>query len=318
MNNLSLTACSIWLRTKNLSKKNSIEIINLNQSIINKKNKENKYEDFFDIIKKFCSKYSNFVSDDVDQKMFKINTKEIEIKEENNFKYTFIDVKSGGYGIDAEIINRETNEISYTRTKNHAEIMNFKVFFAVPKGNDVCKGIILFQNIGQYGIKTITTDCLSKFISEEMDLVTTTGNICPEIFVKKILEYDGLKKIVYTRNNISNDKADIEDIGYGREERIIMGFSNINKWKERLSGYLNGKNRIYEFENTNYDGVKFVTSIYGRQRTIDINNIKNVSVIEGIPDEIMNSFGDINEEELKKHFIKVTDEYLEHMVYNKI
>ena len=208
--------------------------------------------------------------------------------------------------------------MSYKRTKEDAEIMKFKVFFAIPKGRGTVKGIILFQNIGQYGIKTITTEYLSKFISKELDLVLTTGNICPEVFVKKLLEHGGLRKIVYTRNNISNDKADIDEIGYGKEERVIMGFSNIKKWVEKLSGYLNGNKRLYEFENIDYNGVKFVTSIYGRERTIDINNINNVSIIEGIPDEIVNSFGDVKDVDLKNHFVKVTSEYLEHMVYNQI
>lgn len=315
MNNISLTACSLWLRTKNLSSKKSIEIINLNQNIIGE---ENQYEDFFDIIRKFCHKYNDYILSDYNQKMFKIDTKEIRVEENDNFRYTSIDVKVGGYGIDAEIIDKKTAKMSYKRTKEDAEIMKFKVFFAIPKGRATVKGIILFQNIGQYGIKTITTEYLSKFISKELDLVITTGNICPEVFVKKLLEHGGLRKIVYTRNNISNDKADIDEIGYGKEERVIMGFSNIKKWVEKLSGYLNGNKRLYEFENIDYNGVKFVTSIYGRERTIDINNINNVSIIEGIPDEIVNSFGDVKDVDLKNHFVKVTGEYLEHMVYNKI
>ena len=81
-----------------------------------------------------------------------------------------------------------------------------------------------------------------------------------------------------------------------------------------ISGYFNGTNRVYEFENIDYSGVKFITSIYGRTRTININNL---SIIEGIPDEVTNSFRDIDDQKLKEHFIKVTKEYLEHMVYNK-
>lgn len=315
MNNLSLTACSIWLREKNLGKKNTIKTINLNQKIMGN---EKEYKDFFDIIKSFCVKYNKFVSNYHEQKMFKIDTEKITIEESEKFKYTYIDINSGGYGIEANIVNTKTNEVIYTRKKEHAETIHFRVFFAIPKGIDVCKGIILFQNIGQYGIKTITTDYLRKFINKELNLIATTGNICPEIFVKKLLDNDGLRKIIYTRNNISNDKADIETIGYGKEERTIANFSNIKKWKEKISGYFNGTNRIYEFEDIDYSGVKFVTSIYGRERTININNINNLSIIEGIPEEITNSFGDIDDVKLKKHFVKVTNEYLEHMVYNKI
>lgn len=316
MNNLSLTACSIWIREKNPSKKNTVNIVNLNKKI---KGKKKEYDDFFDLLKDFCEKYSRkFVLNDYEQKMFKVETDNIIVEENEKFRYTYIDINSGGYGIEANIVNTKTNKILYTRKKEHAETIHFRVFFAVPKGDDTCKGIIIFQNIGQYGIKTITTDYIRKFINDELNLYTTTGNICPQVFVKKLLDNNGLMKIIYTRNNISNDKADTDTMGYGKEERIIAGFSNIKKWKEMISGYFNGNSRIYEFEDIDYSGVKFVTSIYGRTRTININNINNLSIIEGIPDEITNSFGDIDDQKLKEHFIKVTKEYLEHMVYNKI
>lgn len=316
MSNLSLTACSIWIREKNPNKNNSIKTINLNQKITGKKKE---YNDFFDLLKNFCEKYSKeFVLNDYEQKMFKIETEDIKVEENEKFKYAYIDINSGGYGVEANIVNTKTNKVLYTRKREHAETIHFRVFFAVPKGENVCKGIIIFQNIGQYGIKTITTEYLKKYINDELNLYTTTGNICPQVFVKKLLDNDGLKKIIYTRNNVSNDKADTESMGYGKEERIITGFSNVKKWKEKISGYFNGTSRIYEFEDIDYSGVKFVTSIYGRIRTININNINNLSIIEGIPDEVSNSFGDIDDEKLKNYFIEVTKEYLEHMIYNKI
>ena len=250
--------------------------------------------------------------------MFKVDTKDIIVEEDDKFRYTYIDVYSGGYGIEANIVHTETSKIIYTRKKEHAETIHFRVFVAVPRGKDVCKGIFLFQNIGQYGIKTITTDYLRKFINDRLNLITITGNICPEVFVKKLLECNGIKKLVYTRNNISNDKSDIENIGYGKEERIIGDFSNVEKWKEKISSYFNGKNRIYEFEDMNYDGFKMITSIYGRERTINIKNINNLSIIEGIPENVKSELGDIEDAKLKEYFIKVTNEYLEHMVYNKI
>lgn len=301
---------------KNPGKNNTVNIVNLNKKI---KGEKKEYDDFFELLKDFCQKYSRkFVLNDSEQKMFKVETENINIEENEKFRYTYIDINSGGYGIEANIVNTKNNKILYTRKKEHAETIHFRVFFAVPKDDDTCKGIIIFQNIGQYGIKTITTDYFKKFINEELNLYTTTGNICSQVFVKKLLDNDGLMKIIYTRNNVLNDKADTDTMGYGKEERIIAGFSNVKKWRKMISGYFNGTNRVYEFENIDYSGVKFITSIYGRTRTININNINNLSIIEGIPDEVTNSFGDIDDQKLKEHFIKVTKEYLEHMVYNKI
>ena len=315
MNNLSLTACSIWLREKRPSKNKGVKIIGLNQKIVTEKKE---YSDFFDLLGDFCINYNNFIPDLDEKKMFKINSNDISIEENDSFRYTYIDIRSGGYGIEADILNTKTNEIAYKRKREDAEIIHYRVFFAVPKGNDVCKGIILFQNIGQYGIKTITTQYLSKYISETLNLYTTTGNICPQVFLKKLIEYDGISKIIYTRNIVSDDKSDIESIGYGKEQRIIANFRNRDKWKEKIFSYFNGSNGIYEFDNIDYTGLKMVTSIYGRERTINIHNIDRLSIIEGIPEEVKDKKGSIDDEKLKEHFIKVTGEYLENMVYNDI
>lgn len=145
-----------------------INIVNLNKKI---KGEKKEYDDFFELLKDFCQKYSRkFVLNDSEQKMFKVETENINIEENEKFRYTYIDINSGGYGIEANIVNTKTNKILYTRKKEHVETIHFRVFFAVPKDDDTCKGIIIFQNIGQYGIKTITTDYFKKFINEELNL----------------------------------------------------------------------------------------------------------------------------------------------------
>lgn len=103
MNNLSLTACSIWIREKNPSKKNTVNIVNLNKKI---KGKKKEYDDFFDLLKDFCEKYSRkFVLNDYEQKMFKVETDNIIVEENEKFRYTYIDINSGDYGIEANIVN---------------------------------------------------------------------------------------------------------------------------------------------------------------------------------------------------------------------
>ena len=287
MNNLSLTACSIWIREKKpKGKKNEVKIMNLNKTI---SGKEKNYDDFFDIIEEFCTEYKKYVKNKYDEKMFKIDTEEIVVEETEKFRYTYLNVRCGGYGIDADIVSTQNNKVTYKRKRNEAEILNFKIFFAVPKGEDVCKGIILFQNLGQYGIKTISTYYIRNFINDKLNLMAVIGNICPEIFVKKLLDCKAIKKIIYIRNNISDDKSDTEQIGYGKEERVITNFININGWKEKILSYLNSKNGIYEFENIDYTGFKMQANINGRERMININNIDSLSIIEGIPNEVMDT-----------------------------
>lgn len=202
MNNLSLTACSIWVREKMpKGSKNEIRIMNLNKAIMGK---SKNYSDFFEIIEEFCSQYKRYIINKYDNKLFKIDTNSFIIEENEKFRYTYIDARCGGYGIDADIVNAQNSKIMHKRKKDEAEIMNFRIFFAVPKGTDVCKGIILFQNIGQYGIKTISTYYLRKFISDKLGLMAITGNICPEVFVKKLLDHNAIKK---KRSNIRRNKC---------------------------------------------------------------------------------------------------------------
>lgn len=116
MNNLSLTARSIWIREKNPGKNNTVNIVNLNKKI---KGEKKEYDDFFELLKDFCQKYSRkFVLNDSEQKMFKVETENINIQENEKFRYTYIDINSGGYGIEANIVNTKTNKILYTRKKN--------------------------------------------------------------------------------------------------------------------------------------------------------------------------------------------------------
>ena len=143
MKNLSLTACSIWLREKNPDKSNTIKIINLNKKITGNKKE---YSDFFDLLNSFCIKHSEkFIMNDYEQKMFKVETEKIKIEENEKFRYTYIDINSGGYGIEANIVNIKTNKVLYTRKKEYAETIHFRVFLLYPKGMTYVKELLYFK-----------------------------------------------------------------------------------------------------------------------------------------------------------------------------
>ena len=74
------------------------------------------------------------------------------------------------------------------------------------------------------------------------------------------------------------------------------------------------KYNIFEFEQQEYENLKLIIDIGGRTRTINLHNLENLSIIEGIPDEIKMADGHPNLELLIDHFRKVATEYLEEMV----
>ena len=92
---------------------------------------------------------------------------------------------------------------------------------------------------------------------------------------------------------------------------------NTNMVRNLISSYLNGNNRVYEFENVDYDDLKVVCDVFGKERKFSVNNIDKLSIIEGIPNEILNENNDIDDCKLKQHFINISEEYLEHMVYKE-
>lgn len=313
MGNLSLTACAFSIRKKHPSKKRTTEIYALNEVL---QGGENQYDNIFELIKDFCNKYSNNYSNDVHgKKVLKILNNEVQIEENDRLRYIYVEIESGSYGYYSNIINTETNVVSYNRKREDAEVFKFRILFAIPKDENTYKGIILFQNDGQYGVKSLITDYFHKFVSETIDAYTEIGNVCPEQVVEKLLAENTIKKIIYTRNNISNDESDIDTIGYGKEERVITKLFNTDSLKKLISTYLHGNNRVFEFENKNYDDFKVVCDINGKERKFSVNNIDNMSIIEGIPSDVLNQNNDIDDNKLKEHFANVAKGYLQHMVY---
>ena len=312
MSNYSLTACSFWIRKKNITKSKGMEIYMLNSPL---NSDEKVYNDVFSLIKEFCEKSKEYTDDEQGQKVFKVLNDNIVIEEDENIKYTYIEIESGSYGINSNIINKVTKEIIYVRKKDDAETFRFRILFAVPKDENTQKGIILFQNEGQFGVKSLISDFFHKFVSDTINGYTEIGNICPEKVVEKLLENDNVKKIIYIRNNISNDDSDIENKGYGKEERVITKFFDTTWVKSLISSYLHGNNRVYEFENKKYDDFRVVCDVYGKERKFSVNNIDKMSIIEGIPNSILNKNNDIDDEKLKEHFVNVANEYLQHMAY---
>ena len=63
-----------------------------------------------------------------------------------------------------------------------------------------------------------------------------------------------------------------------------------------------------------YDNLKLVVDIGGRNRTINIHKLENLSIIEAIPDTIRNEEGNANFTLLIDYFKTVADEYLNEMV----
>lgn len=320
MNSLSLTACSFHL--KKLNSKNLNGIYYLNKDITyNNEDDENKVTSVMEMFSSFANEYISAENDNEKQKTF--SCKYLEHYHFSTDSYIFLPyiVKSGYYGSSGEIFDSETREHKYKMTPKDVVEKPFYVFIIIPKDNNkvkVNKGLLIFQNIGIFGVKTITSDKINVYFTKKYHISMKCATITPEIFVKKVIIKENIKKLIMIKNHKSSEDTDKYYNGYGTESRIIGNLHfDETAWGKIFSGIthvIKGKYNLFEFGNIAYDKLKIQVDIGGRSRTIDLNNIENLSVIEGIPDEIRTADGYADLEKLIAHTKNVTDEYMKEMV----
>lgn len=318
MSGLSITVCSFYL-TKRNAKKNK-NVYSLNKPIKYKDSDENEVEtNIFDILQGFATQYATPVNDESKKKTF--SCQYIETKDTDKFILHTYQIVSGYYGSASTIVDAETRVIKYDMTPSDVAEKKYYVYVIIPKDNRkviVNKGMMIFQNIGIFGIKTITCDYLGKYVAENYDITLKCATVSPELFIKKVLVKENLKKMILIKNYKSTDPTDQYYTGYGSECRILSNFCfDDAKWNNILSGIksmVSGKTHLFEIENIQYDNLKLEVFIGERKRTINLLNIDNLSIIEPIPDTIMDNSGYADLTKLNDHVILTANEYLKEMV----
>jgi hypothetical protein len=320
MFNLSLTACSFWIKKLNSQKLS--KIYNLNDTIeVDKDGEKHEFSNVRELFKSFFHNHVVAVNDDDNKKTFSCEFKSEYQGETKDYHFMYTVINSGTYGSASEITDIETRQINYKRKPNEADERPFHLFIVIPKDSEdvtVQKGMFLFQNLGGFGVKTITTQYMSAYFSKEYNITLKCSTIAPDLFVKKVIKRENIKKLIMVKNHTSNDTTDNIRVGYGVETRQIANLTfNDTMWEKIMSKIrycAKGKSNLFEFESKEYDSLKVNVKIGERERTIDLHNLENLSIIEGIPDEIKMADGHPNKEKLIKHFEKVADEYLIEMV----
>lgn len=310
--NLSYTACSFVCNKKF----KNVEKADLWGEFLKSGHEKKMHNNFFSVLSEYCDLHNTL--EDVSEAKRLYRMKVVDEGEKGNLYYILIEIESGRYGFKSEITDKDTQKLSYHQKETDAPLMKFYLTVLVPKpvsGKIVYKGFMFFQNYGQFGVKTDTIAGLKRYLSDLYDYTLWVGNISPEIFVDKVLKSDNIKKISFIRNNVSQDSADSVRFTFGKEQRIIEKIRFTNEFMGRLKAYLAGSNRIFEFENKEYEDVKVNVDIGGRPRIIGLNNIENVSVIESLPDDIKNSNGDIQTDRLVNIICVQTEEYLKKVIY---
>lgn len=321
MFNLSLTACSFYLKRTN-SKGNS-QVYNLNEPICvkNALGDQKQFLDSSDMFYSFFEKYKTLVKDDEKQQSFRCEYDTKDYIDTPDFKMIYVKIHSGIYGSSSDIIDGNTQKVKYKKQSSDIDTRPFYLMIIFPKDNNrvtVQKGMFIFQNVGQFGVKTVTTTRMQEFFSSEYKITLKCNTIAPALFIRKVLQKEKIKKFVMIKNFKSGDSADELCRGYGFESREISNLcfseKRWNKIMEKIRFVAGDKYNLFEFENENYDNLKLDVDIGGRIRRINLHNLENLSIIESIPDEIKMADGHPNPDLLIEHFKEVATEYLKEMV----
>ena len=319
MYNLSLTACSFHLKVKNSKSVDKIYALN-KQIRINKADDPITFQNAKELFELFFQAHGEMMEDPSRKMTFSCDYETLKVINQPQFVVLRAKINSGIYGSSADIIDRETMQIKWSKTVTDIELRPFYLYIILPKDSDtvsVNKGMFLFQNEGVYGIKTITTDNMQKFFTQNFGISLICRTISHDLFFRKIVTQESLKKVILIKNHTSYDRADNGRFGYGKEVRTIANLTfGTDSWQSiqnKFFSFMGNRYSLFEFEGTEYDSLKLNVSIGGRERTIDLHNLEHLSIIEGIPDDVQMADGHPNLAKLDQHMIQVAGEYLSEM-----
>lgn len=276
------------------------------------------FGDMFEIFDSFCKENYINANDEKKLKTFSIAKDSVKYSNTDTYRTMSFTIISGAYGIESDLTDSKTNEILFHRDTHVADNKKFNVLIFIPKDvgdKSVIKGILIFQTIATYGVKSITIDRLKAFI-KDIGLSVDIRSVSVRALIEKLIENSGLQKITLIKDSVSLNDADNMLISSGREEKSFIRPKLQPQWLQKLLAFFENmdKSGVYEIEGEEYDDIRVHFDLGGRQRTASLSNIDKFSVIEDFPETIYNN-GRYNNDELINHMIETADAYKVKMIF---
>ncbi len=282
-----------------------------------------RYKNVFELFTDFCKNYETYTNDEKQMKMFAIDKRSISTVCDKETTVLTCKILCGSYGIKSSMTNKDTKKVVYTRKKEDADIKPFQFMIYVPKDtkkSDVIKGVFVFEMVGTYGVKTITTTYMKRFFSEKYGLTIEIRNISVRLMLERMLQKNKLGKITFIRNRISQDLSDDIFYNVGKEEKTYYSPKLKTNWVRKLLDFVDGSckdTEIFEIENSKYEDIKFTFSLSGRSRTVRLMEMERFSFVEDIPDDLYDDRGEINEGKLRQYMMTIASSYIGNMIYTR-
>lgn len=254
------------------------------------------------IIQKFSEQIAldiNEYSDDKSaERVFCFDKNESETYTNDNgqeiFSVLFARVKTGEYGMQSEIVNSTTGEVTHKKSENEADVMPFGFSICVPAGQ--CdNGIVVLQTIGNYGIKVALNRKLDSMVKQlDPDLRFEMGVVVPRLVLNRFFEHGVLKALRFIQYEIPADESERLGLNHNTNEaskeviiRKPVGFLQNNARK--LNEWRNGEiiySDVVQIEGFDYDELKMDFKLGKTSKTISLKNIDNLQMTEDVTDEV--------------------------------
>ena len=275
----------------------------------------NFFEDFFAAHRMIVDKKKK-------KKLYSIETNPAWSGETEKYSYIAACIRSGVYGVESEIYDVESLQKVGSIEKNQAGVIPFFVFVAIPKEGTstgpINKGLIIFQSVGVYGVKSITCKMINEFSKEKMNSTFHTCNVSPSEFLRAFFELGRLKRLKLVSNRLSEDRSDLlSGVSFAKEERILSSFwgNTFSGLVDRLIQFGLDKSAVFELENgMQYDNVTATIDIgEGRERTVNLHKYDNMSILEYVPRQYEKENGHADENTIIQYLCARATEYMEKM-----
>lgn len=244
---------------------------------------------------------------DYHKKYFGTKNDSFIIEKSNNRIYISFTIICGAYGIKSDITDIDTNEILFERKPNNADVKDFRVMFAFEKnteGFEVKKGLVLFQVIGQYGVKTLTTQKFKEFLSSKFNVMPFFYTVSTREAFEKLIE-----------NEVDPEFSNMLGINGGKEVKTIAlaGIKEKKGFVDKILDLATSDKEVYEIDDE-YDDISLTIDMGGRTKTTSIRDIRSLCIVEQLPEDVMDVDGEIIVEKVNAAMIEHANDYLDNIV----
>lgn len=275
-------------------------------------------DNIIDVIEEFYK--SKILPEQLDyhKKYFGAKKDSFKIIEKNDRIYVSFTVICGAYGIKSEITDIDTNEILFKRKTNNADVKDFRIMFAFARNQDtfeVNKGVILFEVIGQYGVKTLITNKLREFLSNNFHVIPFFYTVSTREAFEKLVEKGSFKKINLIKNEVSPNFSNMLGINCGKEVRTVAVASIREKknFVDKLLNFATSDKEVYEIDDE-YDDISITIDMGGRTKTTSIKNFSSLYIVEELPKDVLDIDGEMIVQKIDDAMMQYANDYLDNIV----